>query len=297
MASCPPVRLQLHMEFAPTNVDGFADNVMQVVSQAGEVFAQFSGADPNDASQTDLEWGSLAWDSPPWRGNRRHRRSTDLARFEQSIRRGRDAGGSLEWSAMTSERKPVGMVVDFESRNERPQAVVTALWDASEPLKYAPHAESLMLGLAADTVAKFRPAFLHLTDDMSITGRTALELALPRSVTVTPGDLRSYSWVTLLSNAQIERCGGPDTLQASRAFHALLPTNNGYLAQATKHLSAYVGTRIRQVRDALRPVLPTRPLLGGNTDGQRLAWDDCSTGPTETPPGRTMGAIGSYPEV
>jgi hypothetical protein len=102
----------------------------------------------------------------------------------------------------------------------------------------------------------------NMTDDTPGGGETALERALHIGVRPLGGDLREvlrgYSWVTIVAPELASRLGGAGALAASGAFYEVSPLPNGSLwLRATRTINEFTGDRIRQVFQALAPVLPT----------------------------------------
>ena len=69
--------------------------------------------------------------------------------------------------------------------------------------------------------------------------------------------MRSYSWVTIISEEIGQRLGGTDALQGSGAFHRVehLP-GGGFLLQATELLEQYQHEQAHRVFRVLAPALP-----------------------------------------
>lgn len=289
MTSCPPVRVQMLAEVAPLDTEAWADAIMFLVGRAGEALHECTGLDLSDPMETDVEWGTGASHGDWWSSNRRHKRTTNLERFERAVRtRGPRAVGGFTWSAGTAAELPYRFNLDFTWWSDvRPQFLLTALWDATAPTVQAPSVERAMVRLAADAVAELNPVFLQLTDDVNHNGPAALDAAQGRGPSyrrVEPGQLRSYAWVTHLTDVQVATCGGVEGLMASGAFHTVVDVSQGVLCQATERFADYVGSRVRKVREALGPVLPAVPMIHANPD-VRLAWDDGSDGPMKPPVG------------
>ncbi|MFK4086657.1 hypothetical protein ACI2LF_21300 [Kribbella sp. NPDC020789] len=112
---------------------------------------------------------------------------------------------------------------------------------------------------------KWPPVFGYLADDSFGAGatRTPLEATSARfpeqTLPLAESEVRGYSWVTVTSAGVLERLGGTGSLRGSGAFHDItaLPSG-GAVLQATSRLAEYEGDAVRQVFEALGPVLPEK---------------------------------------
>jgi hypothetical protein len=85
--------------------------------------------------------------------------------------------------------------------------------------------------------------------------------------------VRGYSWITVTSSGVLERLGGADAVRSGGAFHAVtvLPSG-GAVLQAT--LSTYEGAAVRQVFEALGPVLPEKAPWPDDFDEFKLIYEE-----------------------
>jgi hypothetical protein len=94
---------------------------------------------------------------------------------------------------------------------------------------------------------------------------TSLESCLPEHVRIAKDsswghvreELRGYWWVTVVPGELAARLGGPGGLAATGAFHEVssLPDGSVWL-RATPTINEFTGERIREVFEALAPILP-----------------------------------------
>lgn len=124
-----------------------------------------------------------------------------------------------------------------------------------------------------DWAVRLGASYGHVTDDADWVNGTALEqavrsqsadlVAVPRQRQL----LRGYSWVTVCAAELVSRLGGVEALAASGAFHEVRELSDGQVfLQATPLLEQYEGTAVREVFEALAPVLvmgEARSVLAG----------------------------------
>ncbi|GAB3938497.1 hypothetical protein GCM10029976_053070 [Kribbella albertanoniae] len=127
---------------------------------------------------------------------------------------------------------------------------------------------------------KWPPVFGYLADDSFGAGstRTPLEAMSARfpeqTLPLADSEVRGYSWVTVTSSGVLERLGGIDGLRGSGAFHDItaLPSG-GAVLQATSRLAQYEGDAVRQVFEALGPVLPEKAPWPDEFDRFKLIYE------------------------
>ncbi|MGW6054260.1 hypothetical protein [Streptomyces sp. NPDC055189] len=113
-----------------------------------------------------------------------------------------------------------------------------------------------------------------------ITGRTALEdglgLLLEDTLPELETTLRGYGWLTVCSPGVVTALGGVAALQAGGAFAEVTPLpGGGAWLKATSRIHAYTDARVRDVFDALAPVLPPgKPVPTLVSETRRLVYED-----------------------
>lgn len=149
--------------------------------------------------------------------------------------------------------------------------------------------EAVLLDLVHEFLVAWRPSFIGVSDDFA---RNSLPLEAAQNLNshvarLSESHLRGYCWITYCPSRFLRDL--PD-LDTSEAFVRCEKMPDGVLLQATEHLRDFSGRRVREVRDALAPVLRDRPALPPRQPGAwmrtrhlRIAWDDGQDGPVAPP--------------
>jgi hypothetical protein len=76
---------------------------------------------------------------------------------------------------------------------------------------------------------------------------------------LTDSEVRGYSWITVVSPGVLDRLGGVEAVRAGDSFYEVArPPSGGAILQATERLSGYDANAVRNVFEALAPVLPSK---------------------------------------
>lgn len=123
------------------------------------------------------------------------------------------------------------------------------------------------------------PVFGYVSNEVLGDPRTPLEDAL-RTVTtediVDAGQLRGYSWVTVLGPRPAGLVGGTEGL-ADRGLHRVAMLDNGaVIVQATERLADYEGDAVRRVFEAVAPALPAGLPRKRISSRWRLIYEDAA---------------------
>ncbi|MGW7262376.1 hypothetical protein [Streptomyces sp. NPDC054842] len=186
---------------------------------------------------------------------------------------------SAQWPAMGAEllrapetahvrfhrersRKPVAHVRSSSIIVRRPNVEASLLFDEAGAAADDPAFCARAVGFLVAALDGVGPAFARLgADEEPRVEHTGLDLVLgrkaKRSVAQARTFLRGYSWTTVCPAELTERLGGAEELRASGAFHSVVPlTAGGVVLQATATVAEFSDEALRQVFEALRPVLP-----------------------------------------
>jgi hypothetical protein len=127
-------------------------------------------------------------------------------------------------------------------------------WQSSQEL------QNRWVSALRDQAEAVRCTFGYIADD-GAQGRTGLELALnlsaAKTIPLSRGVLRGYSWTTVCGAELAKRLGGAESLRRGEAFFEVAEfPSGGLLLRATESYADYDEERIGRVFQALAPVLP-----------------------------------------
>lgn len=116
------------------------------------------------------------------------------------------------------------------------------------------------MSLVREFADRWAPRFGHVSYSYKTDSQTTLELCLRAPACEDIDRIRAwargYSWVTVLSDAFVERLGGIHALQDSHAFTKVEPLASGSVwLQATDTWPEYDMDAVHRVFEALRPVI------------------------------------------
>ncbi len=117
-----------------------------------------------------------------------------------------------------------------------------------------------LVDFLASALRELNPAFARIEHD-AFSDWSNVEVALMRDLdeSLLEGRdfLRGYAWVTVCPRELATRLGGHEALEASGAFHRVVPVQGGgVLLQASETSSGYTDLVMERVFEALAPVLP-----------------------------------------